>query len=1003
MRRFLRQTLAFLALLALAAPAMAQQRTITGEVRGPDGEPVVLASVLVVGTSLAVGTNAEGRFEVTVPSGEVRLRIEHLGFKPTTVTLTPGQSTVSVTLEQDVLNLEGIVVTGQATSVQRRNLANAVATVTPEMIESAPPAQSIEKVMQGQVPGALIEQNSGAPGGGIQVRLRGVSTIIGESEPLWVVDGVIVSNVGIPSNANAVTAAAGGTNGSNQDNVVNRIADLDPAQIERIEILKGASAAALYGSRASNGVILITTKRGVPGAQRIAVTQRFGTYDLSNKFGFREWTRDDALAAYVDADDGTAADTAFISSYFNPDGSPVFDGDLEEELAGNNDLSWETNVSLSGGNETTRYFASGSIRSDEGVIANTFYDKQSFRLNLTQALGDRVQVDFNSNLIHSTADRGLTNNDNSGTSYYMVLPFTPSFVDLRPGTDGLFPDNPFERSNPLQTAGLMSNEEDVWRFLGAVNATARAFERGSHRVDLIGTVGVDYFQQTNDLLFPAELQFEPSDGLPGSRLLSESDNRDLTFTGNVVYGFRGDGFESTTTAGAQYEDRELSIGRITSQGLTAGQPGVDAGVVTGVTDQQSRVKDMGFFGHQEVLALDERLLVTAGLRADRSSVNADVDKFYFYPKASASYRFEELATFLDALKIRAAWGQSGNQPLYGQKFTPLTATNNIDGIPGLVVQGTVAAPDLKPERQTEIEAGVDVTLFGSRAQLEATVFRKIVNDLLLQRVPAPSTGFALEIFNGGQMQVNGLELSFLASPVQMDEFGWVSRTTFYADRSEITELPVPAFEVGGFGTGLGAFRVEQGKSATQIVGTVGVDDDGNDIVETLGDATPDFRMHFSNDFTVGPFALRSLFDWASGNSIINLTRLLADAGQNTVDYTTPVDCPAFGVQMGAGECRISTAFGASDIRPYVEDAGYIKLRELSLEYAIPAAAIDRLLGGSIVSASVALSGRDLYTWTDYTGVDPEVSNFGNQPIARNIDVAPYPPSRSFWLTMRVTF
>ena len=415
------------------------------------------------------------------------------------------------------------------------------------------------------------------------------------------------------------------------------------------------------------------------------------------------------------------------------------------------------------------------------------------------------------------------------------------------------------------------------------------------------------------------------------------------------------------------------------------------------------------FIQDEIGLWSDRLLLTGSLRADRSSNNVQIDKWFYYPKVAGSYRFPVSAGLLDDVKFRAAWGQAGLQPQYGQKFNNLNP-GSIGGLQTLALGNTTAAGDLRPERQTEIEAGADVTLFGSRAQLEATVFQKTVNDLLLQRVPAPSTGFALEIFNGGQMQVRGLELALLASPVQTDAFGWVSRTTFYADRSEITELPVPAFEVGGFGTGLGAFRIEQGKSATQIVGTVGVDEDGNDIVETLGDATPDFRMNFSNDLTFGPFALRSLFDWAHGSSAINLTRLLADAGQNTVDYATGVAaCPGFfdnddnPIEMGAGECRISTAFGLGDIRPYIEGTGYIKLRDLTLEYAIPAAALERLVGGSIVSANVSLSGRDLYTWTDYTGVDPEVSNFGNQPIARNIDVAPYPPSRSFWLTVQVTF
>jgi TonB-dependent SusC/RagA subfamily outer membrane receptor len=230
------------------------------------------------------------------------------------VVIPAGQNDVTIRLETDVLNLEGIVVTGQATSVARRNLANGVSTITAEQIERAPPSETVEKMLQGKLAGALIETNSGAPGGGVQVRLRGVSTINGENEPLYVVDGVVISNVAIASNANAVTEASGGSNPMlTQDALVNRAVDINPNDIQSIEILKGASAAALYGSRAANGVILITTKRGSPGTTRVSLTQRFGTFRLSNRLRFRDWTLDDATAVFGPG----------VASYFGSNGLPL--------------------------------------------------------------------------------------------------------------------------------------------------------------------------------------------------------------------------------------------------------------------------------------------------------------------------------------------------------------------------------------------------------------------------------------------------------------------------------------------------------------------------------------------------------------------------------------------------------------------------------------------------------------------------------------------------------
>ena len=216
---------------------------------------------------------------------------------------------MNVTLDRDVLQLEEQVITGEATSVARQNLANDVATVSVEDLTRAP-APTIENALQGKIAGATISANSGAPGGGVQVQLRGVTTIRASIEPLYVVDGVLVSNDAIASGANAITAAAGGGNASNQDNPVNRVADINPNDIERVEVLKGASASALYGAKAANGVIIITTKRGSSGRTQFSILQRFGTFDLSNKLGSRDW----ALADAIDAFGGNPSADAAITS-----------------------------------------------------------------------------------------------------------------------------------------------------------------------------------------------------------------------------------------------------------------------------------------------------------------------------------------------------------------------------------------------------------------------------------------------------------------------------------------------------------------------------------------------------------------------------------------------------------------------------------------------------------------------------------------------------------------
>ena len=409
------------ALAALGATSLeAQTRVLTGRVVDPTtGAGVGAANIAVVGSLTRTFAGQDGSFSVAVPVGDVELTVGRIGFRDLTVSVSAGQNNLVISLDVSPLQLDGVVATGVATLSSRQNVANAIETIQGDELRRVT-SQSIEHALQGKLLGGGFQSNSGAPGGGVQVRLRGITSINATASALWVVDGIVVSDVAIPSNQNVVTDAAGGNNPSIlQDNQVNRIADLNPEDIESVQVLKGASASAIYGSKASNGVIIITTRRGTTGPARLNVRQRFGFFDLSNKLGSNTF----ATAADFDAILGPGAATFFAFQ-------PGVTFDHEEALAGRNALSHQTAVDLSGGFDDTRYFVSGLWQDDEGIMANTGFAKKSLRINIDQEFGDRVSASVSSNLINTSARRGISNNDNNGVSPYMVLASTYNFVFL---------------------------------------------------------------------------------------------------------------------------------------------------------------------------------------------------------------------------------------------------------------------------------------------------------------------------------------------------------------------------------------------------------------------------------------------------------------------------------------------------------------------------------------------------------------------------------------------
>lgn len=983
--------------LFTAGTAFAQQqqqrRTIRGTVVDSLGQaPVANPTITIVGTDRGTVGAADGTFVLRdVPGDSIDLRMQRIGFRTRTVTVPPGQTEVTIRTVTKSVQLEEVVVTGRATRVEKKNLATAVTAIETEQVNEVSSA-TVEASLQGKIPGAIISDNSGAPGGGMQVRLRGVTSINAKrSQPLYVVDGIIISNDAIPSNLTAATQSTS----RQEDDPVNRVADLNPEDIESVEVLKGPSAAAIYGSKASAGVIIIETKHGTEGEPRIDISQRFGYSDLSNTFGSRTFdTEEEAVAVFGD-----------VASQYYEQGRTF---DNEEALAGRNDLNHETSLSVAGGTEAGSYFFSGLWQNNEGIIANTGAEKQSVRANANTRKG-KVNLTVSTNVVHNEAARGVANNDNSQTSYYMVLQGTPNFFDLRKNGDGQFPVNPFigNGSNPLQTAALSDVNEDVWRGVGGLNLSVAAATGDVHSLRLTADAGVDAFQQENELFFPPALHFEDVDGQPGTSLLTKSDNVNFNTNVNAIHTYRPGGFELTTSVGTQFERQDLNIARTTSRNLTAGFPNIDAGTQIQVGERTEVVEDFGVYLQEELLAFDERLFLSASGRLDQSSSNGDPDDIFFYPNASASYRLTDLGGIFQEVKLRAAFGQTGNQPKFGQKFTDLSSSN-IEGIAGVTVGNQAGDSNITPERSSEFEAGVDATMFSGRATFTATYYRQQITDLILERQLAPSSGFNTQFFQGGELRNQGIELSLDASPVAGETFTWNSNTTFSLNTSEVTELPVPAFRPTGFGASLGMPQVEEGEPVTQIVGTAG------DTVVKIGNTSPDFQMGFSNNLTFGSLRMHSLVEYKQGGDIIHLTQLLYDISQNSPDFEVPEGEEPQPVTECHPDCygqeRVGSAFGGVEgfldgfARGYTQSGTFVKLRELSLTWRMPES-VRRGLSGvlplPVESLSLTATGRNLLTFTPFEGLTPEVSNFGNQQVGRNIDVAPFPPSRTFWVGVDV--
>ncbi len=980
-------------LLFIFPTVLFAQETLTGKTINDDtGEPVPFINVIQKGTTNGTTSDLDGNFSLTVESLPTILVFSYIGFQTQEINVTQN-SPINLRFVEAAAALDEVVVTGLATSIKRSNSANAVASITAEELVGTTPPPTLDGALYGKFAGANVSANSGAPGGGLSVKLRGATSITGNTQPLYIIDGVYVDNSSIAAGLNVVSAAAAGGSASNQDNPSNRIADINPDDIANIEILKGASAAAIYGSRAAAGVVIITTKKGRVGETKYRFSQSSGWSEVTRLLGLRDYTE-----ARVREDFGDNAAENFLAA--QREDRLI---DYEEEIFGEKGLISITNFSISGGDAKTRFFSGISHNNEDGIVKNTGYEKTSLRLNLDHSPTDFLKLALSTNFIHSSANRGFFNNDNSGTTIGVALVGTTPWLQLFPDENGNYPDSPAGASNPLQTRDLVRNNETNNRFIIGGTVNLDLYKADNSNLELILRGGLDFYGLKTRAIFPKALQFQKlsNGGLNGISVQGDTQNKNYNLSAFLVHKyFTENNLNFTTQAGLTREFFDQNTQLISATGLVASETNVDQAANTGVNQTRLLQEDSGFFVQEEV-NFQDKVIATVGVRGDKSSNNGDANKLNYYPKASLAvnlneFEFWNTGSNWNQFKLRTAYGEAGNFPPFAGLFTSYNAFAT-DGLLGISLIGVKGDKDLKSERQKELEFGTDLGFFNNRLSLSATYYIKTVDDLILLAALEPSTGFTQQYVNAGSLRNKGIEISLDATPVSTENFTWNTGVNFFKNTSEITKLDVPAFNIGAFGATLGTFRIEEGESATQIVG-IGPNPGANGF-QKFGDSEPDFQMAFNNQLTYKNFDLSFLWQWKKGGENINLTALLTDLNGTSHDFDD-IDLDPAGV-LGNGPYRVSQLGSSAEV--FVEDAGYVRLREVGLYYTIQKETFSNLLGGSIDNIKLGFSGTNLISIFDYNSYDPEVSNFGANGIFTGVEVTPFPSSKRFLFHVSVNF
>jgi TonB-linked SusC/RagA family outer membrane protein len=991
-------SLALFALAVLGAvvhpdAAGAQANTATGVIAGRVTDasvdaPLPGVSLQVEGTRLGAGTGNDGRYRISgLQPGTYTVVARRIGYNPQRQSVTvggSGEATANFRLQASPIALDQVVVTGTAGAQEKRAIGNAVSTISAveELSKSAAP--NLSSLLNARATGVTVLPRTGRLGAGPSIQIRGRASLSLENSPLLYIDGVRVNN----ATATGPVGVSGGLGGQGSQ-FGGRLNDLNPEDIESIEIIKGPAAATIYGTEAANGVIQVITKRGAANAApQLTMGVEVGTlsfYDAVNRIETN----------YVRDASGTVVPWHGLQQEIDSGRGFYRTGQTRRY-----------NGSVSGGRDLFRYYVGGSYQNDLGIEPNNTLRQMAFRANVSAALRPSTDV---------AASIGTVVLRNALGADFGASPLLGAQVghrNLFPATRGFFAVSP----EIPQT--LYDNRSNVSRFTGSVTVNNRPTEWFSHRAIL----GVDQSSEDARALerfAPPQLAAVMSPAAAGGRIGQTIRNNSLftaDYSGSAKVKLT-DAITSTTSAGGQFYRTELNTSFLGGQGFAGSGLTTVSAVATQVAATQTQILNttIGAFGEQG-FAWRDRLFVSAALRVDNNSAFGDDFKWITYPKVSASWVMHEeefwgLDSWFQTMRVRAAYGASGRQP---NAFAALRTFTPVTGPGGgtAVTPGSLGNPDLKPEVGKELEVGFEAGLF-NRLSLDFTYFTKTTTDVIVSQAVAPSAGFPGQQFrNIGEVSNSGIELSATLQALQRRNVSWevTSKVSTNGDRIEdLGGLPSviatagPSNQVGRPIGGVYVRRIvsadrDANGFATNILcqGTSGPVACATAPFLYIGTPTPKLTGAVTNTVTVGRnLRLYALVDFRNGNLNYNAVELLrcgaqlgvglCDVNYNPNNYDVKYVAQARGQAVSQGTTEA-----------FFQDASFVKLREVSATYTLP----ERWLGKR---ASITLAGRELRTWTDYRGIDPE-SNVNNAAAtATTLDQAVTPNLMRFIATFNVSW
>lgn len=965
------------------------QYKITGSITDErTNETLMFANIIIQNASKGTVTDLDGKFTLDIEdNSEVTLVVSSIGYLSQIVKAGPSNNVLNIKLREDATNLEEVVITGLASSVKRSNLANAVGSVSAKELVGTTTIQTTDGALYGKVAGVTVRSNGGAPGGGLSIQLRGISSLAGASQPLIILDGVYASN----ATQRSGRATVSGAGGSNQDDGANRLADLNPADIENIEILKGPSAAAIYGTRANAGVIIITTKRGAEGKTKISFSQDIGDASPLRLLGTDVWSE------------------AKINTFFPVARRPIelerfrqgVTVNYEDYFYDNPALLSNSRLTVSGGDEKTKFYISGNVTAEDGTVKNTGFERYSIRANVDHKISKRVRFSFSSNYLKTETDRGFTGNqNNAGASIGYNIAYVPSYFDLRPNAQGIYPVNPYFSENPVAVTDHGINNSTVNRFIQAFNLTADLFQNNTSNLKATLSGGLDYLQNSTMVYLPEFLQFQRAQANPGDLLLGRQESFNTNIQAALVYTKTVGKLNLSSQGGIVRLDFQNSALFNRGRGLVPGQTNLRQANVQEINEHAvSSISEAGIFLQQEA-NFDDKIIGTLGIRWDKSTLNGDANKLYAFPRASlalniANFDFWNVGA-ITQLKPRIAYGATSGPVAFGSTFTSLGGTN-IGGLLGSVVSSQIGNTGILPETASELEFGVDAGFFNNRLAIEATYYIKNTQNNIQNLNLAPSTGVSTTPSNEAELENKGIELGVSGTIIDAPKFRWFSRVLYWQNRVLLTRLGIPTYIAGAFGSGLGTFLYAQGYAPTTIVGTPAVPTNPGGFT-FWGNNQPDFNASFFNSFSIlKNLELSVLVDWKQGGDNINLSAFLTDGGGTTKGWFD--DSNGDGIPNG----RQRDPAPYNNAARWVMDASFVKIREVGLYYTFPKTSLAKMFNGKIKGIKLGASANNLFLFTDYFGYDPETSTFGAQSIANNVDIAPYPTPRRIFFHLNFDF